>query len=114
VARMLRVRTDVFAMCNFPDSVPPDERQMRRFNATLYRYGLPTLHSPSPRSRAPRSIDVRPCSPRDGLGPRAGLSAARPGRPAARWQPGAKMTVIHETRVPPIAYNDAVCQARMA
>jgi len=40
VARMLRVRPDVFAMCNFPDSLPPDERQMRRFNAILYRHGL--------------------------------------------------------------------------
>jgi Transposase DDE domain len=40
VARMLRCRSDLFAMCNFPDSVPPDERQMRRFNAILYRHGL--------------------------------------------------------------------------
>ena len=40
VARMLRLRRDLFLLCHFPDPVPPDERQMRRFNAILYRHGL--------------------------------------------------------------------------
>lgn len=40
VARMLRARFDVFQMCDFAGGSPPDERQMRRFNEIMYRYGL--------------------------------------------------------------------------
>jgi len=40
VARMLRARFDIFTMCDFPNGQPPDERQMRRFNEIMYRYGL--------------------------------------------------------------------------
>jgi len=40
VARMLRLRFDIFTMCDFPGALPPDERQMRRFNEIMYRYGL--------------------------------------------------------------------------
>jgi hypothetical protein len=40
VARMLRLRPDVFEMCDFPGGLPPDERQMRRFNEIMYRYGV--------------------------------------------------------------------------